>query len=188
MRVAKDMKMKMLSLSLLVTVSATVMAGGCVAQSSASLAPQQAALVRATCEKIMRVGRSGVDMAACTESLADSVAARQEGYISAQSDRACSSQGLTPGSAEFATCVLDRKRHYQGAPALMAANGTAQLTYDPGKDVGASQDYYDASFDTKRRREEYSCAQLGLDPDTGAFGQCVAGLDASLFNADNPNR
>lgn len=177
--------MKMRSQLLLAVASALVVAGGCAAQSRTSLAPQQASLIRATCQNIMRVGRSGVDMAACTESLADSVAARQEGYISVQSDRACSTEGLAPGSAQFATCVLDHKRH--AAPALMAANTTSQLTYDPSKDVGASEDYYDASFDTKRRREEYSCAQLGLDPDSGAFGQCVAGLDASLFNADHPN-
>ena len=179
--------MKTRALSLLIGISAFAAAGGCAAQSSVSASPQQAALVQATCKNIMRVGRSGVDLAACTDSLSESLAAREEGYAAVQSDQACSRMGLAPGTAQFATCVLDRKRHYQGSPALMAANSTPQLTYDPSKDAGASEDYYDASFDTKRRREEYSCAQLGLEPDTGAFGQCVAGLDASLFNADHPN-
>jgi hypothetical protein len=178
------MKMKMRSLSLLVTVSTIVVAGGCIAQSRAPAYPPQGSLVRETCENIMRLGHNEVALAACTDSLSESLAARQQGYADVQSDRACSGEGLAPGSAQFATCVLDRKRH--GAPALMAANSTSQLTYDPGKDVGASENYYDASFDTKRRREQYSCAQLGLDPDSGAFGQCVASLDASLFNADHP--
>jgi hypothetical protein len=186
MCVAKDTAMKTRSLSFLIGISALAVAGGCAAQSSRP-APQQAALIQATCRNIMRVGHSGVDLAACTESLSDSLAAREQGYADVQSDRACSGEGLTPGSAQFATCVLDRKRHYQAAPALMAVNGTPQLTYDPSKDVDASENYYDASFDTKRRREEYSCAQLGLDPDSGGFGQCVASLDASLFNADHPN-
>ena len=82
-----------------------------------------------------------------------------------QSDRDCSAQGLMPGTAQFSTCVLDRQR--KGANVTtrttLAFNASA-LTYDPAKDVGASEEYYDASFDTKRRREEYSCAQLGLDP------------------------
>lgn len=178
--------MKIHSLSPLIGACALV-ATGCVAQTATSLPPQQAALVRATCEKIMRVGRT-IALSACSEALTDSLVAHEQGYVAVQGDRTCSSQGLKPGTAEFATCVLDHRRQYASAPMQVAANGTApRLTYDPSKDVGASQDYYDASFDTKRRREEYSCAQLGLDPDSGEFGQCVAGLDANLFNVDHPN-
>lgn len=179
--------MKTLSLPILLGFSALVAAGGCAAQTGTQT-PRQAALVRATCEGIMRVGHSAVDLAACTQSLSDSLAAREEGYVAVQSDKACAAQGFQPGTAQFATCVLDHKRGFGAARTNAAAdNAPAQLTYDPAKDVGASQGYYDASFDTKRRREEYSCAQLGLDPDSSAFGQCVADLDANLFYADHPN-
>ncbi len=34
-------------------------------------------------------------------------------------------------------------------------------------------------------QEQHSCAALGIDPGTQAFGQCVGNLDASMFEANN---
>ena len=160
-----------------------------VANPMRELNPQQTALVTSTCRNIMRVLPNGVDMDACASSLAGSLMSRVQNDLGWQADRDCQSRGLPRGSAQFATCVLDEQR--RGAARTMQGGPPASspvLTYNPANDIEARQGYYDASFDTKRRREEYSCAQLGLDPNTAAFGQCVADLDASLFNADNPIR
>jgi hypothetical protein len=35
-------------------------------------------------------------------------------------------------------------------------------------------------------RERHSCAELGIDPGSAEFGTCVANLDASMFEANNP--
>jgi hypothetical protein len=46
--------------------------------------------------------------------------------------------------------------------------------------------YYNGTFDAVRRREEYACAQIGLDPNFGRFSQCVDDLDGQMRAADNP--
>lgn len=33
--------------------------------------------------------------------------------------------------------------------------------------------------------ERHTCAQMGIDPGSDAFGQCVANLDMSMFEANN---
>jgi hypothetical protein len=34
-------------------------------------------------------------------------------------------------------------------------------------------------------QERHACAELGIDPDTRDFSNCVDGLDASLFRTEN---
>jgi hypothetical protein len=185
--------MVMRSALALISASAFLIAQGCAAQNSEHLlTPQQTAMIKATCQQVMHIGyHNGVDLDACMGALAESLAAKTQGDIVWKSDADCAAQGLKRDTPAFSMCVLDRQNGYvagvsrsnaatDGAPSAPTA-----LAYDAGKDN--SQAYYDASFDTKRRREQYSCAQLGIDPISSAFGQCVADLDADLFNADHPN-
>ncbi len=160
--------------------SAAVAAGSCAAQSAGRLGPNQINLIRSTCETVMRI-RNGVDMEACMRSLADTMVAQTEGEIVWRADADCARQGLPRGTAAFAMCVLNRER--ADPPSQNAAAIPPVLVYAPQSTEG----YYNASFDTKRRREQYACAQLGISPVSPTFGQCVADLDASLFNADHPN-
>jgi hypothetical protein len=34
-------------------------------------------------------------------------------------------------------------------------------------------------------QERHSCAEMGIDPGSEAFGQCVANLDMTMFEANN---
>jgi hypothetical protein len=34
-------------------------------------------------------------------------------------------------------------------------------------------------------QERHSCAELGIDPGSDAFGQCVASLDTTMFQAND---
>jgi hypothetical protein len=34
-------------------------------------------------------------------------------------------------------------------------------------------------------QERQSCAQMGIAPGSGSFGQCVANLDMTMFDANN---
>ncbi len=54
------------------------------------------------------------------------------------------------------------------------------------EDGRPAKSYFYASPSETHHRMQLSCARLGLDPASGAFADCVAGLQASLFAADNP--
>ena len=34
-------------------------------------------------------------------------------------------------------------------------------------------------------QEQHTCAQMGIDPGSQAYGQCVANLDMTMFEANN---
>jgi hypothetical protein len=34
-------------------------------------------------------------------------------------------------------------------------------------------------------QERHTCAEMGIDPGSPAFGQCVGNLDATMFEANN---
>jgi hypothetical protein len=71
--------------------------------------------------------------------------------------------------------MLDR----QSRPVTAAARNVS-LAYDTSAPEN-TKGYFDVNNTVHWRREQYSCAQLGLTPGTGAFGQCVASLDAAML-------
>ena len=144
------------------------------ASSAPTLAPEQVSLVQATCDHVMGLAHSGVYRDLCRESLSESLARKVEGEAMAASYGDCRHQGLTEGSAAFSACMLDR----QSEP-HMSRMQTASLAYDVNAPENA-KGYFDVSNTVHWRREQYSCAQLGLTPGTGAFGQCVVSLEAVL--------
>ena len=149
------------------------------ASSQPALSPDQASLVQMTCDRVMGLAHSGVYRDECRESLAETLARKAEAEGTAGAYTDCRRQGLAEGSAAFSTCVLD----HSSRPTAMTAQ-PASLTYDATSSENA-KGYFDVSNSVHWRREQYSCAQLGLTPGTGAFGQCVASLDAALM--PNPN-
>ena len=87
---------------------------------------------------------------------------------------------LSPGEAQYEGCVSS-----------LAASARS---LDPGRAApppsaegpGASRSYFFASSDEVLRREQLSCARLGLDPANGAYTYCVANLAATLATIDAP--
>jgi hypothetical protein len=53
---------------------------------------------------------------------------------------------------------------------------------------GGSKSYLSVSNRDQFGREQLACAELGLNPVSGAFDSCVAGLRSALFAADNPSQ
>jgi hypothetical protein len=145
------------------------------ASSAPSLTPEQTSLVQATCDRVMGLAHSGVYRDECRESLSQSLARKVEAEAMAGAYVDCNRQGLSEGSAAFSACMLDR----QSQPRAVAVQ-TASLVYDMNAPENA-KGYFDVNNTVHWRREQYSCAQLGLTPGTGAFGQCVASLDAALL-------
>lgn len=155
--------------------------------SAQQITPQQTAAVEATCTKVMRLHQGQSEFEACVSSLSDSVAYQVHAYYAANAYRDCAQTGLKRESPEFSRCVLDnensqRDGHRQpgGATARLNASYITPADSDP-------DDYFGTSNTMRHRREQYSCAQLGLEPDTGAFQSCVANLDMEIFTTEHPN-
>ena len=144
-----------------------------------TLAPEQASLVQATCDRVMGLAQGGVYRDECRESLSETLARKAEAEGMAGAYGECRHQGLNEGSAAFSSCMLDR----ESRPHITAAQ-TVNLAYDANAPENAKS-YFHVSNSVHWRREQYSCAQLGLTPGTGAFGQCVASLDAALMPLTN---
>ncbi len=147
------------------------------ASSAPALTGDQAALVRATCDRVMGLAHSNYYLDQCVDSLSQSLARKVAADAMANGYEDCRAQGLSEGSAAFSTCMLDRRPRARAAQPMT-------LAYDAGAPENA-RGYFDVNNSVHWRREQYSCAQLGLTPGGAAFGQCVASLDAALFPDPN---
>ena len=112
------------------------------------------------------------------ESLSESFRARLRADRMLEIRQDCRARGLKPGTAALSACEMApgaRKAALSQRPAPVAA-----LPAAPAKS------YFSASFDQVRRREQRACADIGYDPVSGGFNQCVALLAANLSYADDP--
>ena len=167
--------------TLLSAVAALPLLMGCTVFAQAEdlndMSPAHMALINETCTKVMGLRPGESYFADCQDSLAHSLARRDAAYAMSAADDSCSHQGLAPGSSALATCMLDR----QGAGAAPELHAVAlnSDTIKPGKS------YYDVTPTVKFQRERYSCAQIGLMPNGGLFGECVASLEGELLPDSN---
>lgn len=173
-------------------VAIAIVAGGLAAAGVAGYAaagsfnphnspPDRAADVGDICRSVVRVGPMSADYYACVRSLSDSMrhAARNEAMDQARAD--CAGRGYRRGSPDMAVCVLQSSQVKPGAVPDLAIR-------DAGDEPAPSRSYAYASQRDTFRREQLSCARLGLDPGAAAFQSCVASLDSALFDADNPSQ
>jgi hypothetical protein len=173
-----NMKARLLPFLIGVTALAGLSACACAYAQPAN--PQKSALIRETCTNIMGVRTYG-EMLGCTRALSDAVSARAQGDIDLWSDRYCAMQGYQQGTAQFSVCVLGAQNTHRSAQAGTGSdNAPVQLAYGSG---GINKS--DWTFDGRHRREQLSCAQLGLDPSGGAFDDCVTSLEYGMYSADN---
>jgi hypothetical protein len=154
---------------------------------SAHVSPQQTAAIEATCTKVMRLHQGQSEFQACVSSLSDSVTYQVSADYAANAYRDCAQTGLKRETPEFSRCVLDNENSQRDAQQLPnGAAGRLNASYIKAAD-NDPDDYFGTSNTMRHRREQYSCAQLGLEPDTGAFQSCVANLDLEIFTTEHPN-
>jgi hypothetical protein len=146
-----------------------------------NLSSDRAAAVDHICRSVVRVGPMSTDYYACMQSLSQSMhdAARARAMDAARAD--CADRGDRQGSPVMAVCVLQSDE-------AKPASGPNQAIRDASVEPAVSKSYAYASERETFRREQLSCARLGLDPGTDAFQRCVASLESSLFDADNPSQ
>jgi hypothetical protein len=142
------------------------------------MSPAELSLIDATCTNVMGFRNHDAYFLACQDSLSHSLARRDAAYRMMASDDACSHQGLKPGSAALATCMLEGDHAASAPPAPQPVAFSTEATE-------AGRSYYDVNNGVKFQRERYSCAQLGLMPNGGLFGQCVASLEGALLPDPN---
>lgn len=147
------------------------------AQDLADRSPQEISLIKDTCARVMGLHPGESYFAECQDSLAHSLARRDMAYALSAADDACSRKGLAPGSAALATCMLERQPS-GAAPALQPV----ALTSDA---VQPGVSYYSVAPSVQFQRKRYACAQIGLMPSSGLFGECVASLEGALLPDPN---
>lgn len=138
-----------------------------------SMSPQQVSLVEATCTQVMGLRKGEYYYSMCRESLANALAAEKSGQDMIAAYKVCRQRGLKEGSATFSTCMLD-----SGASA--PAPQPITIAYTPSPATRPGKSFYSVPPHVQFLREQYSCAQLGLVPGSGPFGECVAGLQGAL--------
>lgn len=146
--------------------------------SSPMLTAGQQSLVRQTCDQVMGLARSGIYRDQCIDSLSRSLGRKVAAQAVASGYGDCRQQGLTEGSAALSACVLG----HQNTPA--ADIQPVSLTYDAAA-TQSGKSYFDVSPSVVWRREQYACAQLGLVPGTGSYGECLASLQGALLPDPN---
>ena len=145
---------------------------------SPALAPAQISLIDSTCGEIMGLHRGEYYYQMCQESLGNSLSGKLAAEDTARGWTDCRNARLAPGSADFAACVLQ----HQTSPSVSAdpTPTAARLVY-PRDQLQSDKSYYRVTNAMHWKREQYSCAQLGLEPGSGGFAHCVASLDAALL-------
>jgi hypothetical protein len=143
------------------------------------LAPAQIGQVDAVCQFTMGLGDSPTTQYdACAESLSHSFAAklRADRWIAARQD--CLAQGLKPGTTELSDCELTARRR--------PMNQAAQPVLEAAAPTRSAKSYFNASVAEIRRREQRACAEIGYDPVSPGFAQCVGTLTGYMDEADYP--
>jgi hypothetical protein len=147
------------------------------------VAPEQAALVEATCRSVMGLPKGEVYYDLCQESLQHSLAGKTAAIQTEQSYDQCRQKGLKADSAAFSACVL-QTQDASPSPHPVVGLQNANLVY-PADLLQSEKSYFSVTPSVRWQRERYSCAQLGLAPASAAFGHCVASLDAAMFPDPN---
>jgi hypothetical protein len=141
-----------------------------------AVTPHQAAVIDATCSRVMGLQKGEMQYDACVDSLSQSAGYLASGRETSQSRDSCEKSGLKEGTPDFSMCILNDRRD---AAANDSDAGPVRLAYDAPR-----KSYFDMTPSERWKIEQASCAQLGLDPGGPAFSHCVASLDTDVSSPD----
>jgi hypothetical protein len=133
------------------------------------------------CRSVLRTKPGQAQYDGCVESLSGSLRSLGQGRAVGAAHETCLARGLPTGTPALAECTL------AGAQTQPAALDTSAASATLMQNPGGSKSWFSISNGDRLRREQLACARLGLDPVSGGFDSCVAGLRATLFELDNPS-
>ncbi len=176
-------------------VSALTAVGVTHAIAEPRLTQEQTARIQDICSDTMRLRPGEVHFDACVSALSDSFALRLGVHTIKANRASCEQIGLQPDTTEFDVCVakLENRQDSATRNTVQAVSAVARgeiLPAEPVSAEGAGAPASDAHSPpvTRFARARLSCAELGLDPQSSAFGVCAANLDSALFALDHePN-
>jgi hypothetical protein len=129
------------------------------------------------CRSVVGASPGEAHYVGCVESLSESQRSFDHDRAVGQARASCLAEGLRPNTPDLAECTLNRSR---------TARADAVRPVVAADRPGAAKSYFYASPSEVHRREETSCAGLGLEPGSGGFASCVASMQSAMFAADNP--
>jgi hypothetical protein len=154
-----------------------------VAAQEKEITPQQTAALKVTCSKIMRLREGQPEYIACVSSLSHSLAYQLVVDQAADADRDCAGAEMARETPSFSRCVLDREYMSRDAGRLPSAAARLDAAYVAPTDQ-SPDDYFGTTNVMRHQREQYACAQLGLDPGSWALATCVRNLDTQIFQSE----
>lgn len=173
--------------NLLIVISMALLAGACAQMQTPDIVtPQQTVAVKAICARVVRLREGDAEFDGCVSDLSDVMAQRVQYAMAVRSYKACAAAGHARNTPDFSRCVLDQKKQAVMQGASLSDAVLRMNVADIAPADSSAQSYYSAGFDMRRQREEYACAQLGLEPGSGSFLTCVNKLDTDLFNIAHP--
>jgi hypothetical protein len=119
----------------------------------------------------------------CLTSLSESVQDVRDTQVVQQAEERCRTRGLLPGSPDLALCVLQTANE---RPQPTDSQTTEKGETSVIAKSAAAGSFYFASPSEAIRREQISCAALGLSPAQAEFKSCVQQLKATFYAIDHP--
>ena len=150
------------------------------------ITPQQTAAIQASCSKIMRLREGQPEYIACVSSLSNSLAYQLVADYAADAYGDCARTGLRRETPEFSRCVLDHENSEHDAGRLPLAASRLDAAYVTAAD-SSPDDYFKTTNLIRHRREQYACAQLGIEPGSEPLATCARNLDTAIFESENYN-
>jgi hypothetical protein len=157
--------------------AAALVGAATLAVAPAVFAQPGGGVVADLCQNVVGLAPGEKHYAACAQSLAQSLQGVQHSRHMIVARRECLARGLEPDTGAFADCELAAAR--EEARPIEGATATSPIP-------GGTRSYFMISREVAHQRDELACARLGLDPDQGAFGVCVADLKTALARASEP--
>jgi hypothetical protein len=149
---------------------------------------QQVALIRSTCLDIMRL-RMVTDRAQCIESLSNTMKSRIFAMLTQKSVMDCTESGYVIGTSKFSFCMLSKRAGYGSAMTSTrgaASGGPGLAGQEAAGDPVSVTAPRDLAGTPLHQREEYACAEIGVDPGEPGFQSCLQDLDLALYLARHP--
>ena len=143
------------------------------------LTPGQFSLINVTCANVMGLRQGEAYYADCQDSLMHSMARKLAAESTGAAADTCRGRGLAEGSTALSVCTLDQESN--AATQRMAIAPQPVNLSNVGGALENGKSYYGVTPTVRWRREHYSFAQLGLMPNSGLFGECVASLEGELM-------
>jgi hypothetical protein len=132
-----------------------------------TLSKEQLAFVGQTCSQVLGLEPGQAYFDSCRQALAHALETKIQEQALDWAYQSCRQQGLAPKSAALSTCVIDGQKN---APA--AAERPLRIAYSASQPK-AAKSFYQMAPSQRFNRERDACAQLGLEPESTSFAQCM---------------